>query len=300
MKKVYVTGQMRSGTTLVSSFLGEQRGIRILVDQARVLTASGEAFKDKDVDFEEPLNLLDRLKLFQAYINVNLWLARNNPESGLEIALKRLAPFMGHISRIRSPKNKPYILKEDISSLPDFRNHVDFYQVVIEHSIPVLNRQNLVLAGNKETRGEELATKLVQQGHKSVVIIRDPRAVVSSLIEKIGSDKNFGVKSDIEDATDRWLKGYELCRSADRLHLIRYEDFILKHENTVSSLSEYLGVELEPGVGIKINNSSFADVSPGTLSTSGVNRWRNYRDQDLIASVTERCRKEILDLGYEL
>ena len=151
MKKVYVTGQMRSGTTLVSSFLGEQRGIRILVDQARVLTASGEAFKDKDVDFEEPLNLLDRLKLFQAYINVNLWLARNNPESGLEIALKRLAPFMGHISRIRSPKNKPYILKEDISSLPDFRNHVDFYQVVIEHSIPVLNRQNLVLAGNKET-----------------------------------------------------------------------------------------------------------------------------------------------------
>ena len=291
---------MRSGTSLISTFLGQNKGVKILVDQARILTASGHAFKGRSMDFSQPLNMVDRVKLFESFINVTLWPAKNRGKAGMAIVLKRLEPFLGYVQQIRSWEDRPHILTEDILDLPTFRTHTDFFDVVLEHSVPIINRPTLSYAGNKETRGEKFAAAMAGGGKKSVVIIRDPRAVVSSLIEKIQSDPNFGVKSDLDDAIARWLKGYKICKNNPRIHMIRYEDFIQEHEKTVGKLSDYLGIELVAGAGIEINNSSFSDVQKGTLSEAGISRWRGYKDQTLISTTTERCKSEIEDLGYDM
>ncbi len=300
MKTLYMSGQMRSGTSLVSTFLGRKKGFKILVDQARILTASGQAFKGKSVDFDQPLNVIDRVKLFESFINVTLWAAKNRGEEGRAVAMKRLAPFVGYIRKIRSWESTPHVFPGDIIDLPTFRTHIDFFEVILEHSVPITNRPSVIYAGNKETRGEEFAAAMSNREKKAIVLIRDPRAVVSSLVEKIGKDPTFGVKSDVDDGIARWLKGYDIISKNPRIHVIRYEDFILDHEKAVKSLSDYLDVELEAGTGIDTNNSSFADVEKGTLSDAGITRWRNYADQKLIGTVTERCKKQIEALGYDL
>lgn len=300
MKTLYMSGQMRSGTSLVSTFLGSKKGFKILVDQARIVAASGQAFKGRNIAFDDPLNVVDRVKLFESFINVTLWAAKNRGEAGRAVAMKRLAPFVGYFRKIRSWESTPHIFPGDIVDLPTFRTHIDFFDVILEHSVPVNNRPSLFYAGNKETRGEEFAAAMANREKKAIVLIRDPRAVVSSLVEKIGSDPNFGVKSDVDDGIARWLKGYEICQNNPRIHMIRYEDFVQQHEKTVAALSQYLDVELEAGTGIDTNNSSFADVEKGQLSDAGISRWRSYGDQKLIGTVTERCKDQIQSLGYDL
>ena len=300
MKTLYISGQMRSGTTLISTFLGHNKGVKILVDQARILTASGQAFRGKNVDFSEPLNVADQIKLFRSFINVTLWIAKNIPEKGMGIALKRLTPFLGYLRQIRSWDDKPFVTDNDILYLPTFRTHLDFFDVVLEHSVPTINRPSTAYAGNKETRGEKFAAAMAAGGKKSIVVIRDPRAVVCSLVEKIQSDPNFGVKSGVDEAIELWLKGYAICKNNPRINTIRYEDFIQTHEETVNKLADYLDVPLVAGSGILINNSSFDDVQKGTLSESGISRWREYKDPLLIGEITERCRSEIEDLDYKI
>lgn len=305
MKVLYTTGQMRSGTTLISAFLDQNKGIKIHVDEARVLTASGVAFNGREVDFAAPMNLLDRLKLFQAFINVTLWPAKNHGGEAMAFATKRLAPFMGYLHQIRTAQ-RPHITADDIIDLPNFRTHIDFLSMVLEHLTPITNRPTVSYIGNKETRGEDFASSVVSEGKKAIIVVRDPRAVVSSLIEKIKSQPNFltsspsGVNSDVDDAIQRWLKGYAASVNNSRIYTIRYEDFVLDHQKTVSDLSDYLDVELVAGSGITVNNSSFSDVEKGTLSKSGISRWREYPDQALIDEVTEKCRPQIESLGYDL
>lgn len=300
MKLLYVSGQMRSGTTLVSSFISKQQDFTLLVDQVRILTASGQAFKNRQIAWNAPMPLMQRMKLFQAYVNVTLWAARSKRENGKAIALKRLAPFMGYISQIRSLNNNPQIELVDIIDLPAFRSHLDFYRVLLEHAVPVQQRRTIKYAGNKETRGEDFAAALAQSGEKSIVVIRDPRAVVSSLMQKIETDAKFGVKDTMDEATARWQKGYDICKANPQICLVKYEDFILDHNATVSRLQDVLDADLEAGKGIVTSNSSFADVEAGQLSEAGISRWRDYEDKKLIAAVTERCKDQILDLGYSL
>ncbi len=300
MKTLYISGQMRSGTTLVATFLGHNRGIKILVDQARILAASDQAFKGKSIEFSDSMTVIEQLKLFEAFVNVTLWLARRGGKAGRAVAMKRLEPFLGYIRQIRSWDDNPYITVGDILHLPTFRTHIDFFNVILEHSVPITNRPTLSYAGNKETRGEKFAAAMASGGNKAIVVIRDPRAVVCSLMEKIQSDPNFGVKSDADDAINRWLTGYEICTQNPKIHMLRYEDFIQNHEEAVAGMSEYLGTDLKAGAGIAINNSSFSDVKMGTLSDAGISRWRGYRDQSLVSKITERCKDEILSLGYDL
>ncbi len=291
---------MRSGTSLISTFLGENKGVKILVDQARILAASEQAFKGYSVDFSAPMNLKDRMKLFESFVNVTLWVARNKGDKGMSIALGRLAPFMGYLRQIRSWSDRPHIKIGDILDLPPFRSHIDFFAVILEHSAKIANKPTITYVGNKETRGENFAQAMALDGKKSIIVIRDPRAVVSSLMEKIRLDPNFGVKSDADDAIKRWIKSYDVCKENPNIHMIRYEDFVQDHENSVARLAEYLDVDLKPGTGLLINNSSFADVQKGTLSEAGISRWRDYHDEALIRKVTRECRDQIEDLGYDI
>lgn len=300
MHTIYISGQMRSGTTLVSSFLAQNKGVKILVDQARILTASGQAFKGKDVDFSMPLNLFNKMKLFEAFINVTLWPSKNWGDGRMAFATKRIEPFLGYIQQIRNSGDRLHISTQDILDLPNFRTHLDFFDVVLEQYVPIVNKRTLSYVGNKETRGEKFAAAMGAAGKKAIVVVRDPRAVISSLMEKIQSDPNFGVKDSADEAIQRWLNGYEICKRNPRIHIVRYEDFIQEHDKTVADLSDYLGVQLVSGSGIMTNNSSFSDVEKGTLSEAGISRWREYSNRSLIGEVTEKCRTGIEDLGYDI
>lgn len=293
---VYITGQMRSGTTLVSSYIEQQPNCRCFVDQYRINAASKIAFGERR-DFLENLNLSDRLALFTALINVTLLFARGRKSTTM--AFDRVRPYSSLYSRIMLGGRHPLVEIDDVIDIPYFRNHVDFYDTMMnmarDATIP-----GIVLLSNKETRGERFAAARSSVGAKSVIVQRDPRAVVASFVKRVAEDKAFGVRGDMEEATELWLEGYHHAQTSNRSFILRYEDFVLEHKNQVSRLSDYLGVELEADLAPTINNSSYGDVEGATLSTKGVDRWRTQASDELIGFVTEKCRSEIEALGYKI
>ncbi|MHA7774502.1 hypothetical protein [Roseibium sp. M-1] len=299
MKSVYITGQMRSGTSLISSYLGQNKGCRILVDQFRIVTASKEVMNDRWSDFEAPLNLIDRMKLFRSFLNVTLWFGRGS-EDAKRTALKRIEPFKRYISRVRTMDKSPHIRDGDIVDLPPFSTQLEFYEEMLAHVLDPVEKLGVAVMGNKETRGEEFANARAATGKKSIIIIRDPRATLFSFVEKAQKDQAFKVKNDVEEVIGLWLRSFDEFTATTSALKIRYEDFILEHEKTISQMSDYLGLPLQPNLKPATNNSSYGDVEKGELSGKALYRWRQAGDTDFSEMITERLKSKIQDLGYEL
>ena len=293
---VYITGQMRSGTSLVSSYIEQQKNCRCFVDQYRINSASKIAFP-AGKDMLKRLNLQDRSKLFLAFINVTLLFARG--EKSRRIALDRVRPFSQFYSRIDLGKKPISVAPNSLLDIPHFSNHVDLYDAVMDIARDPSDPAIEVMS-NKETRGEPFAVARSEVGAKSIIVQRDPRAVVSSFVKRVTEDKTFGVRGSMEEATELWLEGYRHAQRSSRSFVLRYEDFILEHREQVRRLADYLDVELEADLPPAVNNSSFGDVAGATLSTSGIDRWRTQADEELVSFVTERCRPEIEALGYKI
>jgi hypothetical protein len=303
MNTLYLTGQMRSGTTLISNFLGGQPRIKMFVDQLRIKTAYVHAFGEEPADWHRPLNDSEREMLFRAFINVTLWIARDHP-NGTAIGLKRVAPFETFLVDIQSPDYRPHIKKGSVKSLPDFVSAADFHRAALEVIVGAEGIARLRMAGNKETGGETLAKAISDGGSKAILVIRDPRAVVASLIEKIRrndtAEVKFNVKSDVPQAIERWLHCYATFAHSTNAHLVKYEDFILERTATVQRMAAYLDCDLQPELVVQTNNSSFDDIPKGQMSKQAISRWRTTADANLIAAVNERCEDQIKALGYNI
>jgi hypothetical protein len=81
-----------------------------------------------------------------------------------------------------------------------------------------------------------------------VIVYRDGRDVVSSILRMVHTDwrnRPFTKTLDTaEKAAKRWVHAIDLMeRHADKLHIVRYEEFANKPEKGLKSLGDYLGVD---------------------------------------------------------
>jgi len=144
-------------------------------------------------------------------------------------------------------------------------------------------------------------------GARFVHLVRDPRAVVSSLIasDVHRSNAYFGAR--------RWLRDVGLGMASERTHSgrvlrVRYEDLVADPELILRPISRYLGFDYDPSMirdaaGAAREYSRFYEAIHANLSQSPtdrfVNQWKERLTRTQIEVVEGICGSLMVELGYE-
>jgi hypothetical protein len=156
-------------------------------------------------------------------------------------------------------------------------------------------------AGGPELR-EALA---LAPGSRVIAIIRDPRDVVVSQIER-------GMSPDAPTAAKRWNAHLRNLEALDERAVlrVRYEDLVTTPVATLDRLCERLGIPAEEamlrfseaGVGVLATGQRHvndAALRRGFFSDS-VGRWRGQLSRAATKAVERRCGDRMAEYGYEL
>ncbi len=270
---IFVTGRMRSGTTMLASFLNAQRGIRVMSDTLRIPTASLNAFQTR-VDYSTVLAASSRELLWKTFIGM---VGRDETDEHHEKALVQ-----------------PYL---DMDVYPFFETHIDLYLRLQGELAKLLQLPpDTDYFGVKATRGESLAQGLGQRGHKAIIILRDPRAAFASTVLRARQDQF--TSNDVDDFIGQWRHSYShFVRPETGVLAIRYEDF-LQDPVICERISDYLGRPIDPDVRITSKNSSFDDKMTGKRRLEPIDRWKTFDDQAAIEKIVEGLRSEMTTVGY--
>jgi len=269
--RLLVTGQMRSGTTMLASFLNSQPDIHLIPDALRVPAAAINAF-GAGTDPAARLDEAAQSKLWRAMLNISL----KNPAT---------------------PAAEREVVESyrDRNEAPTFESLTELYLRLLDDIARKL--PGFTFHGTKATRGEALAVNLAELGAKAIIILRDPRAVFVSQQARSKTDEKFGA-SDLELFVEEWRRSYDIWSgSSDAVLGLRYEDFVNRDDESVR-ISEYLSVEIDPHAKILSANSSFGDRSSGARRPGAVDRWRQAGDPDQFAFIEEMLKTEMERAGY--
>jgi hypothetical protein len=141
---------------------------------------------------------------------------------------------------------------------------------------------------------------------KVVHIVRDPRAVVSSLVQ---SDVH---RSDAYHAAIRWLRDVEKGLAFENVHpeavlRLRYEDLVLQPEAHLNHILEFLGLPLpeaaasETPAGAGEYSEFYAHIHANLdrpPTTEFVDKWESHLSPAEIELVETVCSSRMEALGY--
>lgn len=160
-----------------------------------------------------------------------------------------------------------------------------------------------MVVGVKRTSEALYLEALLHAGVKVIYCVRDPRDVVISAQNRFG---NFNLFNTVEKWKNSARRAWQL-RDHPGFMLLRYEDLILRKEETADSLSKFLGVPVTTNFD-KFSfghdkeyqeNSSFGDVER-LFDPKAVNRWKKSPNETEIIFCEGLLASEMQLLNYEL
>lgn len=145
---------------------------------------------------------------------------------------------------------------------------------------------------------------------KFLFITRDPRAIYLSQISTKDSIKDKPMTLSLDHFTHRYIKYMKqvnIYRKTPKLHVIKYEDLILKEEMAITKLLSFLGVDSAK----KNNRTKYVDKIPdsqihlhrnlkyGPL-TENINKWEKKLSKLEIYFIQKRLQFYMENEGYNL
>lgn len=259
-----ITGERRSGTTLIANFLNAQEGITIFRDFLHIARLQKSL---SGVPLRKPLTIEERRHLIRSFREWTSML-------GFEVDL---APT-------------------------EFNTMGDFYRRILSRIAAPGDR----IIGHKTTMAHRILSELLTTFTELKVMycLRDPRDVVASALRKFADEE-----ATIFDYIASWQDSYQTMRrlylTQDyglRTMILRYEDFILRNEDSVAEMSEFLEMRLARDVSMTDygkswhHNSAFGKLD-GTLDSSPIGRWRE-QNPEAGKFVEAILYREINEAGY--
>ncbi len=139
-----------------------------------------------------------------------------------------------------------------------------------------------------------------------VLMCRDPRAAALSELIKLKNntrvDRSFGIFTFIV----RWASAVALSQKLsqrEKVHFLTYEDLIIKPNQTLKSVTEFLNIDYHEGMlDVGVTNSSFQDSKQKGIQFNAQNltRWENELPIEMIALIEFHLKVEMKQLGYKL
>lgn len=172
-------------------------------------------------------------------------------------------------------------------------------------------KSRLAVVGIKEVWTPEFARPLAQAlpDARFVIIHRDPRAVVASLIALMQADPSQAAHT--VSYMRHWRKHVAVAHHlaadpvlADRLMTVRFEDLVSRPKPVMTAVCDFLDVPMNaamlmPGRNDEWRgNSSFGLMGPG-IDAAASTRWRHRLGSDAVATVEYHCAPEMKLAGYD-
>lgn len=302
MRNVFITGAYRSGTTLVEKLLHQHPDVTIASQpfphlyfevKAAFLRTLGreDAYPLGHLFLEDDYRVEDLTRFLRSF-RVERRLLRE--------AFRRVRGYSGHWT----PE-----LVEVVDDLPEGRL-ADVQSAMHELLVGRLGGEGAQVAGSKEIMCEEFASHLLEYGIPSVLVVRDPRAVISSLISGEG-ERYGGQARPLLFHLRNWRKSvaFALGLQETGVVTVRYEDVLEDAPGALAPVLTGLGLEGD-GVGLEGTeivdqrgerwggNSSFT-TSPSDATTQK-QRFLDVLEPRTLAFIECCTYPEMLALGYPL
>lgn len=178
-----------------------------------------------------------------------------------------------------------------------------------EQIVKVFPRENAFYLGSKEPMTEEYIPYLLEKGAKIVLIIRDPRDIITSV--------NYSQKSHMGDSRPvlytlrAWRKSVAFalgCESDPGFAWLTYEDLVKNTWSTLDAMTKNLGIDaylddvFSDGIRdqhgkLWKSNSSFEAISG--IDVTALGRFSTCLPHEVIAYIEAACYPELKVLGYD-
>jgi hypothetical protein len=287
MQHVFACGYSRSGTTLLTTILDSHPGI-----------AMGYELM--------PLGLPPLGAAIEA---IERAAAQGDPAEILRTAeaTRSLGVFLIHCSRARVGADEAL---EVLRSLHDdgmrrirgLRDRLRVATAIVERKRA---KENATLSGFKANTPRVGAVERVLPGSAYVFIVRDPRDVLASQLDR-------GFDRPVRTVARHWTTYVARFRRFAHRHpqraaLIRYEDLVADRDDGLRAIFGAVGLDYGDEVvrfydsnasihGTRHNNAP--NVGRDLYETS-VGRWREELSAEQVEGIVRRCRRHMAALGYE-
>ena len=172
-------------------------------------------------------------------------------------------------------------------------------------------KNNTRYYGSKEILCEEYLPSMLNEGIKTIIIIRDPRDVLASANYPRG-EKYLGNKKPTLFLLRSWRKSVDFTKyltSNKNFHYLKYEDLVQNPYTELDKITKFLNVPdfeldfFEKGIydqkgNLWSANSSLNDAS-SFISQKSVGAFKKVLSDKEIEYTETICRNEMLWLGYE-
>lgn len=301
---LFVTGCYRSGTTLVEKLLHQHPQVSVASQPAPVLyfLAKERFLSEQGLDRRYPLDHLynERDYNVESFNRYLATLTLGDPD--LDELLTRLREYSTGLWT-------PQIL--DLRDRLQPGLFLDVQRQIHELIAERLGKRNCRVVGSKEILCDEFAPHLLAEGHRVIVVIRDPRDMIASLDYR-HRDNLTGDHRPILYSLRLWRKSVAFAlalRDHPRFAWVRFEDLIGESEATLTRLVGFLrlgsfpledvlrrGIRTQTGDPWR-GNSSFED-SEG-ISPAAVGRFPDVVPPHVVEYIEALTQPEMRLLGYE-
>lgn len=302
---LFVTGMVRSGTTVISRAVDAHPEIVCALDPCMgVFKAFNNALlrgvHGRDVPVDAPLTDF----FFESWPTIDVY-----GVADLDIELRE------NLSEIRrkigdyAEANSPAILQK-LGAV-----HGETYAEVLGSLLEVIRstygRGTPRCVGFKQTWVEALVPAVVNSFEtvRCVHVIRDPRAVIASWKKAKYLSHDYPFLMMIR----HWRKSVALARRWSRRYsdyaIVKYEEFALEPEREMRRIAEMCDVDYHPqmldssryrdGAGEPWSSNTSYRSEDGDVTDDFVNRWRQRLSSDETGLIEELCTPEMAWLGLE-
>jgi hypothetical protein len=288
MDNFFITGQYRSGTTLLEKLINVHSEVIAFSQPCAPLFFH---FKDK---FNRSKGIIKPYPITPEF-----------PHEGF--SWEELFKFLERDSLLQSDWNT--IFQEIVTykgrqelGLENIWQQIkeDVFCGVFRQILNKLNKGNVAQVGSKEILCEEFTTAFLEAGIKCIIIVRDPRDIICSL--------NFGKGEDFTGKIRPLLYSLRLWRksvafsiynsSSPNFKMIRYEDLVANPELIMKEVFAFLGLEAQSVSFDWEGNSSFGKLR--SVSISSVGNYKKLLDKKTIKYIETICFPEMKYMGYEV
>lgn len=196
--------------------------------------------------------------------------------------------------------------------LKEKSNFVNYYiELINKISNLFENKDKVNCVGSKEVYCEEYLPFLLENidNFKAIIIIRDPRDVITSL--NCGDyEKSSGKRRPILFDIRNWRKSIAfsiLLKDNPNVKIIRYENLIKNHNQEIIEVFNFLGLsyqndnldkEIKDQQGMKwMGNSSFGNKN--TISNDSIGRYKEQLSSEIVSFIETTCYFEMKYLGFD-
>lgn len=137
-------------------------------------------------------------------------------------------------------------------------------------------------------------------GARSIITIRDPRAVVASMLKR-GDLAKSAWRAAVEWRLAAEIADQVIEEAEGKSLLVRYEDLVCDSHRVIQVLCGFLGIEFEPKMEVGVgSNSSYSLSEKAGIVSDSLDRWQVALTGKQIEQVERICGPRMKRYGYAI